>query len=203
MPKFVPLLVPQGDDETNRRHIVQKLNDLGRNLAKSSQRTEAMDLGGHRVSSVADPGAPTDAVNLRTLKKHIDSLTHEQVRRSPPSAAAATGSIYSIVFSSIGMLVSGQLSAPYIIMPSREGMPVAVKLAATSTGTADCHMQVARNGTAILASDLVLPAGQHGPVTTTVFVPSPGFHLNDQITPVVLTAGGVGYVTIEVEVQVT
>ena len=191
-------MIPQGDPEALRRQITQQLNRVATQVSRSSQRVEPMDLGHNRITSVADPGAPTDAVNLRTLKKHLDDITMQHQQRK----AGAVSNLYSAVFSSIGTLVSGQQSAPYIIMPGRAGTPVIVKIAATSTGTADAKFNIAKNGVNIFASDLVLPTGSAGPLSYMNFIANTAFAVNDKLTPVVNTAGGCGFVTIEVEIQV-
>ena len=198
MPKAPPVLIPPGDPEGLRRQTVTQINRINQQIAKSSQRAETMDLGHNRITSVADPGAPTDAVNLRTLKKHLDDITLQHVQRQNQNT-----SLYSAVFSSIGTLVSGQASAPYIIMPKRAGTPVVVKVAcATSgTGTATATFNVARNGTNIMATPILFPPNSTAVVTATNFNSSAKFDVNDLITPVVSVAGGMSFVTIEVEVQ--
>ena len=205
MPKNPPVNIPPGDPEQVRRQVSQQLNRIGTELAKSSLRTEPMNMQGNRVTGVADPGAPTDAVNLRTLKKHLDDITMQHVqRKSTPSS----GGIFRVVFSSVGALVSGQQSAPYIFYHA--GTPVSVKVSCVGTATATAKFNVARirvtNGTSttssnILSSDLALPPSNFGPVTANNFTASAVFQTNDLIIPVVSTAGGVSFATIEVEIQ--
>jgi hypothetical protein len=196
MPKYVPIMIKPGDVETARKQTSQELNRLGQKLAQSDNRTADLNLGGNRVTSVADPGNPTDAVNLRYLKKKLDDLTQQQHFRQKRIP-------YSIVFSNSSAIVAGQFSAPYIMMPGKNGVPNFVKVACIpqGTGTGNAQFNIARNGTNVLASDLVVPAGTQGPITVTNFIAGTSFNLNDLITPVVNIAGGMSFVTIEVEVQ--
>lgn len=203
MPKPVPINIPPGDPEQVRKQVSQQLNRISTDLAKSSQRTEPLQMQGNRVAGVADPGAPTDAVNLRTLKKHLDDITMQHVQRKQ-----GTGNVYRAVFSNAGVLVSGQQIPPYIGFHG--GTPVAVKVACLGTGTATAHFNVARirvtNGTSttsanILASDLLLPPSNFGPVTAANFNSNASFIVNDLIVAVVSTAGGVSVATVELEIQ--
>jgi uncharacterized metal-binding protein len=195
MPKNIPQMIPQGDQESTRRQVTQSLNRIGTQLAKSDHRTAPMDLGHNRIANVADPGAPTDAVNLRTLKKVINDIGIQHNIRK-----AATTSLYSIVFSSTGQVFTGQLSAPYIVMPNREGRPLLVKVAATVSGSGQSKFNVAHNGSPILATDIILPASSNGVITANNFIPGFSFDIDDLITPVVTGAGGASLVTIEIEV---
>ena len=196
MAKYVPISIQPGRPEDERRQVSNKLNDLSQKLAQSDNRTANMNLGGNRVTQVADPGNPTDAVNLRYLKKKLDDIGNTQQFRQKRVP-------YSIVFSNLGALVAGQLSAPYIIMPGKTGSPNYV-LAATipaGTGGSTCQLQVAQNGVNILAGDLIIPGGSQGPITVSNFIPGVVFSVGDLITPVVNAGGGFAYVTIQIEVM--
>jgi len=201
MGKNIPILIPQGDQENLRRQVTQRLNKIGSDIAKSSFRTEPMDLGHNRITSVADPGNPTDAVNLRTLKKHLDDIALQHVQRRQ-----TTGTVFSIVFNNFGAATVGQLSAPYIGMPNRVGSTVLVKVAATGTGTGSTTVNLKKlnvSGTAtMLASDAVLPASQTGPITVSNFtLGGSTLAVDDLIYPVVTTAGGASFLTVELEIQ--
>lgn len=196
MAKYVPISIQPGRPEDERRQVSQKLNDISSKLAQSDNRTANMNLGGNRVTQVADPGNPTDAVNLRYLKKKLDDLGNTQQFRQKRIP-------YSIVFSNLGALAAGQLSAPYIIMPGKNGSPNYVLAATIPVGTGGnaCQLQIAQNGVNILAGDLILPAGSQGPITVSNFNQGIVFNVGDLITPVVNAAGGFAYVTIQVEVM--
>lgn len=200
IPINIPPIPPGGDVENMRKQVTEQFNRMGTTLAKSDYRTAPLHLGGNRIAEVADPGAPTDAVNLRTLKKHLADLSQSVQNRNSNGGGSTR---YSIVFSSIGSLVSGQTSAPYIVMPQRAGTPVVVKIAcaASGTATATATFNVARNGVNIMAAPMTFPISTQGPVTYTNFANNAKFNVNDLITPVVSVAGGMAYVTIEVEVQ--
>lgn len=207
MPKNIPVNIPPGDPGTEnmRKQVSQALNRMGTQLANSDRRTANMDLQGNRVVGVADPGAPTDAVNLRTLKKHLDDITLQHVQRKQGNTS---GGNYRIVWSNSGTLVAGPTIPPYIFFHA--ATPVSVKVAVLGTGTATAHFNVARirvtNGTAttstnILPTDLLLPPSNYGPVTSTAFVPNTAFAINDYVVGVCSIAGGVSVATIEMEVQ--
>ena len=195
MAKFTPIMIKPGDTETARKQTSQELNRIGQKLAQSDNRTANMNLGGNRVTQVADPGNPTDAVNLRYLKKKLDdigNLQHQRQSRVP----------YSIVFASVGAVVAAQFSAPYIMMPGKAGSPNYVKVATIPAGTGGSQAQfnVAQNGTLILTSDIIIPAHTQGPITVTNFIQGTVFAVDDLITPVVNVGGGMAYVTLEIEV---
>lgn len=195
MPRNIPILTPPGDPEQNRKQITQELNRLGSKVAQSDNRTANLNLGGNRVTQVADPGNPTDAVNLRYLKKKLDDIALQHIQRQQRP-------VYSIVFSSIGAVTTGMLSAPYIMMPGKAGSPNFVKVATIPLGTGGSAAQfnLAKNGVNVLDADLVVPAGSQGPITVTNFIAGTVFSVDDLITPIVNKAGGMSYVTLEVEV---
>jgi hypothetical protein len=196
MAKYVPIAIQPGRPEDERRQVSQRLNSIGQKLAQSDHRTADMHMGGNRVTEVADPGNPTDAVNLRYLKKKLDDIGNTQQFRQKRVP-------YSIVFSNLGALVAGQLSAPYIMMPGKAGSPNYVLAATIPTGVGAnaCQLQIAQNGTNILSADLIIPAGSQGPITVTNFNAGVIFNVGDLITPVVNAAGGFAYVTIQMEVM--
>ena len=196
MARYAPLMVPGGDPGQTSKQITTALNSLGQKISQSDNRTANMNMGGNRVTAVADPGNPTDAVNLRYLKKKLDDIGNTQQFRQKRVP-------YSIPFSNLGALAASQLSAPYIIMPGKAGSPNYV-VAATipmGTGANPCQLQIAQNGVNILAGDLIIPANTPGPITVSNFLPGIVFKVGDLITPVCNAAGGFSYVTIQVEVM--
>lgn len=202
MPKNVPINIPPGDPENMRRQVVQAINRLGTELAKSDTRTADMDMGGNRIINCADPGAQSDVVTLRYLKKKLDELTQQHVQRKG-------GQRFTIVFSHDALIVPGVQASPYVFMEGRTGTPAVVRVAClpTGTGTADAKFNLSwypngtSVGTSILTNDLVLTAGSNIS-STTGFIQPIIFGVTDLITPVVNTAGGVSLVTIELEVAV-
>lgn len=206
MSKNIPVNIPQGDPENVRKQVSQYLNRLGEKLAASDHRTAPLQMQGNRVAGVADPGAPTDAVNLRTLKKHLDDITMDRIQRRQPDKSS--GGNFRVVFGAVGTLVSGTQAPAYIFFHA--GTPVNVKVATIGTATATAKFNIARiritNGTAtasqnILASDAALPPSNYGPVNAVNFVSNIAFQTNDLLIPVVSTAGGASFTTVEVEIQ--
>lgn len=209
MPKNIPINIPPGDPEAMRKQVSQQLNRMGTELAKSDRRTAAMEMQGNRVTGVADPGNPTDAVNLRTLKKHLDDITMQHVQRRQ-SGGSGNGSNFRVVFAVSGTLVSGSQTPSYIFFHGATPVNVKVTALGTATATAGAQFNMARiritNGTTttstnILAGDLTVPFHNYGPVNATNFTPNIAFQANDLLIPVISTAGGTSYVTLEVEVQ--
>lgn len=208
MPKNIPINIPPGDPEGMRKQVSQQLNRMGTELAKSDRRTAPMQMQGNRVTGVADPGNPTDAVNLRTLKKHLDDITMQHVQRRQSNAGGGTN--FRVVFAASGTLVSGSQTPSYIFFHGATPVNVKVTALGTATATGGAKFNMARiritNGTTtssqnILAADLTLPASNYGPVNVTNFTPNISFQTNDLLIPVISTAGGSSYVTLEVEVQ--
>lgn len=195
MPKFVPTLIPQGDNESVRRQVAQQLNKVKQQIAHSDYRTNPMNMGGNRITDVAEPSNPTDAVNLRYLKKKLDDITQQHISRRP------LGKLYSVVFSYNGAVVAGSVSPPYTINKGQTGSPTLVSIAVTGTGTAAANFNIARNGTNVLTSDIILPSGSTGPVVVTNFVPGTSFKIGDLLTPVVDVASGVSYADLQIQVQ--
>jgi hypothetical protein len=209
MPKNIPVNIPPGDPENVRKQVTQYMNRIGEKIAASDRRTANMEMQGNRVTGVADPGAPTDAVNLRTLKKHLDDITMQHVQRRQAGSAGGSGN-FRVVFAVTGTLVSGSQAPGYIFFHGATPVNVKVTALGTATATGGAKFNMARirvtNGTAttsqnILAADLTLPVSNYGPVNVTNFSPSISFQTNDILVPVVSTAGGSSYVTLEVEVQ--
>lgn len=196
MAKLVPIVVPRVETVDDLRQITAtKLNDLSTRIAQSNQRNEDMSMGGNRVTDLSDPATLMDAVNLKTLRKHIEEIGNTGSKRQVGAG------FYTIVFSA-NQVVSGQACPPYIVQPHRQGSPSLVKLAATGTGSANALLNIAINGVNILTSDIVLGSGSHGPVSSAVFVtPLPHLDTDDLVTAVVSTSGGISFATIELEVQ--
>lgn len=194
MPKFIPTLIPQGDPEAIRKQIAQEFNRIKEKIAQSDNRTNDMNLGGNRVTNVADPGAPLDAVNLRYLKKKLDDITMQHVQRR------GLGKLYSVVFSNSAAVVAGSVGAAYTINTGQAGAPTLVSVLALGTGTSAASFNIARNGTNVLTSDIVLPASTVGPIVVTNFVPNTLFAIGDYLTPVVIKAGGASAVDLQIQI---
>lgn len=201
MAKNIPATLPPGSignkPEQMRQQITRHLNKISTQIAQSDRRTAPMDLGHHRITAVADPANATDAVNLRTLKKHIADIVQQPNRRQ-----SSGSSVYCIVMSNNGVAVSGQQSPPYIVQQNRTGVPYQVAVACTGTGTATASLNVKINGTKILASDIVIPPSTTGPYTANNFIAGvPDLTIGALVVPWVDVAGGISLFTIQLEVQ--
>ena len=196
MAKNIPATIPQGSAEQLRQHVTRALNKVSTQIAQSDRRTAPMDLGNNRITSVANPANALDAVNLRTLKKYVGDITQ------PPNRRTNAQGYYTIVFSNNGFITAGQLSPPYIIMPNRSGSAFQVTVACVGIGAASAAFNISVAGINILATSLVLPSGQTGPVSSTAFITGvPPLSVGTIILPVIVTAGGVSYVSLQLEVQ--
>jgi hypothetical protein len=75
MPKIQPIVIPPAATvEDLRQSTVKQMNTLARTVAQSSNRTEDMDLGNNRITSVGNPVNAADAVNLSTLERAIKNV---------------------------------------------------------------------------------------------------------------------------------
>jgi hypothetical protein len=108
---------------------------------------------------------------------------------------------YTIVFnppSTIGTTIS----PPFIINRDRAGKPVQCQIAVGSLGTTDFICNFQRNGANLFNQDITLPAGQSGPVYSSIFVTTfPKFGLGDLITPTIVQTGGVLLITMQILVE--
>lgn len=198
MAKPLPVPIPvSGDVETLRKHVVVALNGLSLRLAQSDNRTAAMSMGGNRLTDVPDPANATDAVNLRTLKKSLEGVSHPRQKTS--------GQHYTIVWSNNSTAIG--TSPPYIVNPYRTGTPGVAKLYALGTGTGNTALNIywVQGGTGtptkLLAADINLPASKKGPITTMAFTLSLPFAINDVLYSVVTTTGGASNITLELLVN--
>lgn len=194
MANVLPVTIPVSKDiETLRKHVVNNLTSLSLRIAQGDNRTAPMSMGGNRLTDVPDPSNATDAVNLRTLKKSLQGITHPRAKES--------ANVYTIVWANSGTATG--TAPPYIINPLRVGSPVIAKAWAINNGASatSANIYIVPGGTGtpakILASDLVLPGGTGPPVSTTAFVLSAALSINDVLYAVISTAGGASNYTIE------
>jgi hypothetical protein len=199
MARPLPVSIPVSNDiETLRKHVVVNLNSLSLRLSQQDSRTAPMSMNGNRLTDVPDPGNALDAVNLRTLKKYVQGVTHQHQH------TAGLQGIFNVVFANAGTATG--TGPPYIFFPNRLGSPGSVKVYALGTGAGNTGWNVyyKQGGTGaatkLLASDIILPAATTGPVTVTNFVLQLSFSINDVIYPVVTTAGGATNFSIELQV---
>lgn len=149
------------------------------------------DLGQAKIVNLADPKDDLDGVNLRTLNRRLGQPVDQQVTSgSGPNA-------YTIVFSKDGFPDDGETSPPFCINERRDGFgPVVVSLCADDAPVSDMAVNVTLEGLPILSADLVLPAGETGPVFSRSFKLG-GFNQGKRVRPLIVDSGGAGRVSIE------
>ena len=197
MARPLPVSVPVSRDiETLRKHIVVNLNNLSLRIAQQDNRTAAMSMGGNRLTDVPDPSNNLDAVNLRTLRKYLQGISHPHEKES--------GADYTIVWSTNGT-ASG--TAPPYIVTRKPGKLVVAKAYALNTGASATAVNIwytaqgTGTPTKILQNDLVLPGSKNGPVSTTAFTLPVGVSVNDVLYAVISTAGGASNYSVELLIE--
>ena len=163
-------------------------------LAVENPVGEDLDIGTKRIVNLADPKNDLDGVNLRTLQR----------RRAPDGTTTVISSRehYGIVFSSIGAITTGDLTAAYPVAKDRTGTPYAVYACATDVPVSDCKLQVTQNGIAILNTPIVIPAAVPLTVKSVdLVIPIQKFAELDQIRLSVVADGGAGRVGLVVMVR--
>lgn len=198
MAQVLPVSIPSTNSiEMLRQRVVVALNSLSVRIAQTDTRTAPMDMGGNRLINVPDPVNALDAVNLRTLKKNLQGVTHPRTRSSE--------NVYTIVWSMNGTATG--IAPAYIINPNRTGTPVVAKAYALGTGTGSTTVNIwyKQGGTGtpakVLTNDLNLPASTNGPVSESTFNLSATLSVNDVLYAAVSTSGGASNYTIELLIQ--
>lgn len=159
--------------------LASLLNDRIRDVndiltgAISNPAESDVDMAAHRITNLADPRDDLDAVTLRTLK-----------RFQPAAAAQAIGSgldAYAIVFDKDAALVDGETIPAYVVGVDRTGNPLECWLYSRVAAPGDIKINfgvLVPTGTAVapvekilmvnaktgVPVDLILNAGQTGPV---------------------------------------
>lgn len=123
-----------------------------------------LDMGHHRIANVKDPSSEKDAVNLGFLKRSFKGGSQ------PPKATGGGAGHFQVVFGTPGDISTGTLvDFPYNVGMDRAGNLVEANISAMSAPVGqDINVNfivLTGTGTSIttstlLASDLVLPAGQ-------------------------------------------
>ena len=147
------------------------------------------DFKGLKIQNAGDATEPQDYVTLKQVQQLVT-----------PSINPAQN--FSIPFSSVGPVTAGQVSAPFIVGTDRVGNPTAISVAVPSVSQAPTGVplivNLALNGINMLATNLTLPIGQEGPVSSAQFIsPMPVLLAGSKIVPVIIQAGGASYVTIQ------
>ncbi len=150
--------------------INDRIRDINADFAISviSPSLDDVDMGKHKIVNLADPKNDLDAVNLRTLRQ--SGSGNAAVSEQQISTAGGLDA-YAIVFSKDGNVNDGDQAPGYPVHQLRQGIPVAVGVMAIQAGAGDFNGNIAINlgdgstpPTNVLNNDIVLPAGQLGPV---------------------------------------
>jgi len=190
----IPNIPVAPDVETLRLSVTNALSKLVGQLNASPTQVDAK---GQRVVNVATPTGPNDAVNLRYLKYFQPQGTLQARPQSGGSGLDA----YTIVFSA-DFAFSGDAFPAFVVGDDRSGFAEEAWVYAQGTpvSTSGLSVNIARNGTNMLTSDLVLGTGSNGPVFDTVFDITAIAH-GDVITLVTDDMGGVTGVSVGLVVK--
>lgn len=167
--------------------VIKELAQWKDRLSSKNQNLKGLKIQG------AGPGTePDDYVTLSQLQQAV-------------TPSAAQNQNFSIPFSANGTVTAGQLAAPFIVGTDRVGNPTSISVAVSSISqaptTGPLIVNLAINGVNMLATDLSLPIGNEGPVSSSQFVtPMPKLSAGSKIVPVIIQAGGASYVTIQLYV---
>jgi hypothetical protein len=159
---------------------------------KDRLNSKNQDFKGLKIQNAGAATEPNDYVILSQVQQLVTpSITQDQH--------------FSIPFSTSGPVSIGQLSAPFIVGTDRVGNPssisVAVPAVAQAPTSGPLTINLAMNGTNLLVDNLVLPVGMEGPVSSSAFVsPLPKLAAGNKLVPVIITAGGASFITIQLYV---
>jgi hypothetical protein len=180
--------------------LVGLLNDRIRDLntlvaaLQSNPATAILDMGTNRIINVADPKNDLDAVNLRTLKHPKTAAIGQQQQ---------TGGLdsYAIVFSNNGNLSNGAQAPGYPVQTARIGNIIAVGVMAIQAPTSNYsgNVQVQLPGgiiTSVLSTNIILPAGQLGPVYSMAIAYAPRMPQGTRVTVLNTLGGNAGGLTL-------
>jgi hypothetical protein len=172
------------------QQAVVMLKELGQWKDRISSKNQ--DLKGLKLQNAGDATEPQDYVTLSQVQQLVTPVANPDQN-------------FSIPFSSVGSVSNGQISAPFIVGTDRVGNPTAISVAVPTTTQAPTGVplivNLALNGTNMLATNLTLAVGAEGPVSSSQFVnPLPVLLAGAKIVPVIIQAGGASYVTIQLYV---
>lgn len=120
---------------------------------------------------------------------------------APPAAAAVPGTgnaPYALIFAFDGFPADGFTSPIATINQRRDGRrPFIVSFTCTSAGSTDVHGNILINGVNLLSSDIIIPAGQTGPIYATVFALPSTLGVGTAVQAVIVLSGGCVQPTLE------
>lgn len=184
----IPNIPVAPDVDTLRLSVTNALSKLvGQLNAQSTQ----LDAGGQRVLNVATPTSPNDAVNLRYLKYNVGTTSI-----SGGSGGGSGLDAYTIVFSA-DYAYTGDAFPAFIVGDDRGGFAEEAWVYADGTpvSTGGLAINISRNGTNMLSTDLVLATGSNGPVFSSSFSTTAVTH-GDVIQLQTIDMGGVTGVSV-------
>jgi hypothetical protein len=164
--------------------VVKQLQDQLSQLT-----TKNIDMGKRRV------------VNASASVDQNDYVIKSELPVIPPTAKPKTQH-YSIVFNPPAT-AGTSIVPPFIVDPSRAGYPLSCRVAVTNEGATDFKGNFTVNGHQLLTSDIIVPAGTFGPVTSSLFnQPIPKFSSDDLILCTITDPGGTSLITMQIYVRV-
>ncbi len=196
-------IVPPGTSTTQVGNVLQRLvlvvraikslEDVQISLRelfsfKELLETKDQDLQKRRIRNASPAILPNDYVILSQLPT-VPTIPPEKKQH------------YTIVFNPPST-VGTTISPPFIINRDRAGKPIQCQIAVGVLGTGDFVCNFQRNGANLFTQDITIPAGQSGPVYSSLFVTTfPKFGLGDLITPTITSVGGVSLITMQILVE--
>lgn len=170
---------------------IQSINDALK-LYVQNPATSDVDLGSQRIINLADPKDDLDGVNLRSLRKFAGTGGQQTV------AGSGSSGPYCLYLMFDGFPDDGQTSPIATINRLRDGRaPVIMSMTATLAGSSDVHGKLIVDGANLLTEDLVLPAGQLGPVYSSKFALTAALRIGQGVQAIVVQSGGAAQVTME------
>lgn len=189
----IPNIPPATDLDSLRLSITNALSVLTGQL---NAQPLTLDGQNQRVQNVATPTGPNDAVNKRYLHNFVGSST--QIGNRGRGGLDA----YTIVFSASSINANDDVPE-FVVGQDRSGFAEEAWVYAVgpAISTAGFVAMIQKNGTNILASNLVLATGSNGPVFVTTFTNNINFTHGDLVSLVVTSSGGAAGVSVGLVVK--
>jgi hypothetical protein len=193
-----PTLPPVTDLDALRTAVASALSNLVTQLNQSAV-TDNFDVGGNRVTNVATPTGPNDAVNKRYLHSVVGTTTNIGKKGNGSGKDA-----YTVVFSDSTTVGAGDVIPVFIVGSDRIGVPEEVWVyAVQAPGSGGLVLNITHNTTNILTTALTLGSGSNGPVYSYSLTGGIKFNHGDIIQPVISTSAAASVVSIGVVVRRT
>lgn len=191
----IPSIPPAQDIDSLRLSITNALSKL---VGQLNAAPTTLDGQNARVQNVATPTGPNDAVNKRYLHNLVGSTTLVGNGRGGGTGKDA----YTVVFSASSINANDAIPS-FIVGLDRNGHAEEAWLYADDApvGTGGFVANIQKNGTSILATNLVLASASTGPVFVTTFTGNTSFVHGDIISLVVTSSGGAAGVSIGLVVK--